>query len=41
MYDNFIDFYDNYPKSHINVDLWLDNNIKLFYIVNTWQLNYN
>ena len=33
MYDKIINFYDNYFKSLINDDLWLNDVVKLFYIV--------
>ena len=39
MYDKFIDFYNNYPTSHTNGELWLKDHVKLFYIVNTWPSN--
>ena len=39
MYHKFIDFYDNYFKSHINDKLWLDDNVKMFYIISAWPLN--
>ena len=39
IYNEIIDFYDNYFKSHINDNLWYDDGIKLFYTVNTSSLN--
>lgn len=34
MYNKFINFYNGHFKSHINDDLRLNNNVKLFDIVN-------
>jgi len=39
MYSKFVDSNNNYLKSHINDDLWLNDIINLFYIVNAWLLN--
>ena len=35
MYDIFVDFYNNHLKNYINNELLLDDNIKLFNIVNS------
>jgi len=34
IYIKFIDFYNNYLKNYININLWLINGVKLFYIFN-------
>lgn len=39
VYGKFVDFYDNYFKSHINGELQLDDNVKVFYIGCAWPLN--
>ena len=35
IYDKFVDFYDNYFKSYISGELRLNDNVKMFYTVNT------
>ena len=36
---NFLDFYNNYLKNHINNNLWLVDNKKLFYTISISPFN--